>query len=313
MKKIKVVFMGTPEFAVPPLKKLIEEGYDVKLVVTQPDRPAGRGKKLTPPPVKVVAEKAGIPVYQPEKVKENEELKRKLSEINPDVIVVAAYGKILPKWLLDLPKYGTINIHASLLPKYRGASPIQWALLNGEEETGVTVMKVIPKLDAGDIISQRKVKIEKEDNAQTLHDKLSKVGAELLSETLPLYISGKLKPVPQKEEEATYCPQISKEMGRIDWNESAERIFNKIRAFTPWPSAYTTFKGKRLKILKAEPVKGIGKPGEVVKADRELIVATGSGALKIERLKPEGKKEISGEEFIRGYRVKVGDFFGFEE
>ena len=302
--------MGTPDFAVPSLKKLIEKGYDVKLVVTQPDKPAGRGKKVTPPPVKVVAEKAGIPVYQPEKVKENSKLKKKLLEIEPDLIVVAAYGKILPEWLLNLPKHGTINVHASLLPKYRGASPIQWALLNGEEETGVTIMKVIPELDAGDIISQKRVKIEKEDNAKTLHDKLSEVGAELLVETIPLYISGKLKPVPQREEEATYCPQIKKEMGKIEWSESAEKIFNKIRAFTPWPSAYTTFRGKRVKILKAEPVEGSGRPGEVIKAGRELTVATGKGALRIERLRPEGRKEISGEEFVRGYRVKEGDLFG---
>ena len=305
--------MGTPDFAVPSLKKLIDEGYDVKLVVTQPDRPAGRGKKLTSPPVKVVAEKSGIPVYQPERIKENKELKRELLNIEPDLIVVAAYGKILPEWLLNLPKYGTINVHASLLPKYRGASPIQWALLNGEEETGVTIMKVIPKLDAGDIISQRRVKIEKEDNAQTLHDKLAKAGAELLVETIPRYISGEIKPVPQNEEEATYCPQIKKEMGKIDWSRSSEEIFNQVRAFTPWPSAFTKFRGKLVKITKAQPVEGTGKPGEVIRADRELIVATGSGALKIERLKPEGRKEISGEEFIRGYRVKVGDFFGFEE
>ncbi len=313
MKKLKLVFMGTPDFAVPSLKKLIDEGYDVKLVVTQPDRPAGRGKKLTSPPVKVVAEKSGIPVYQPERIKENKELKRELLNIEPDLIVVAAYGKILPEWLLNLPKYGTINVHASLLPKYRGASPIQWALLNGEEETGVTIMKVIPKLDAGDIISQRRVKIEKEDNAQTLHDKLAKAGAELIVETIPRYISGEIKPVPQNEEEATYCPQIKKEMGKIDWSRSSEEIFNQVRAFTPWPSAFTKFRGKLVKITKAQPVEGTGKPGEVIRADRELIVATGSGALKIERLKPEGRKEISGEEFIRGYRVKVGDFFGFKE
>ncbi len=310
MKNLKVVFMGTPDFAVPSLKKLVESGYDVKLVVTQPDQPAGRGKKVTPPPVKVVAEELGIPVYQPEKVKENDELKKRLLEVEPDLIVVAAYGKILPEWLLNLPKYGTINVHASLLPKYRGASPIQWALLNGEEETGVTIMKVIPKLDAGDIISQKRVKIEKEDNAKTLHDKLAEVGAELLVKTLPLYVSGKLKPVPQNEEEATYCPQIKKEMGKIDWRESAEKIFNKIRAFTPWPSAYTTFKGKRVKILKGEPVEGSGEPGEVIEAGKNLIVAAGKGALKIERLRPEGRKEISGEEFVRGYRVKKGDRFG---
>ncbi len=313
MKDLRVVFMGTPEFAVPSLKRLVEEGYNVKLVITQPDKPAGRGRKLTPPPVKVTAEKLGIPVYQPEKIKENEELRKILEDLNPDLIVVAAYGKILPDWLINLPRFGTINVHASLLPKYRGASPIQWALLNGEKETGVTIMKVIPELDAGDIISQRRVKIEKEDNAQTLHDKLSRIGADLLVETIPLYVSGELKPVPQNSEEATYCPQIKKEMGEIDWKRSAEEIFNQVRAFTPWPSAYTTYRGKRIKILKVRPVEGSGSPGEIIKADSELIIATGKNALRVEKLKPEGKREISGEEFIRGYRVRRGDFFGNRE
>ncbi|SMO51126.1 methionyl-tRNA formyltransferase [Balnearium lithotrophicum] len=310
MSNLKVVFMGTPEFAVPSLKKLVESGYEVPLVVTQPDKPAGRGKKLTPPPVKVTAQEFGIPVYQPEKLKENEELKGLLEEVSPDLIVVAAYGKILPKWLLELPRFGVINVHASLLPKYRGASPIQSAILNGETETGITIMKVTERLDAGDIISQERVPINPEDNAQTLHDKLSKVGALLLVKTIPLYVSGEIKPVPQNEEEATYCTQIKKEMGRIDWRRSSQEIFNMVRAFTPWPSAFTEFKGKRIKITKAIPISGRGEPGEVVRADKELIVATGEGALRIERLKPEGRREISGEEFVRGYRVSVGDKFG---
>ena len=302
--------MGTPEFAVPSLKTLFDEGYTIPLVITQPDRPAGRGRKLTPPPVKVLSEKLGIPVYQPEKVKNNEELKELLEKISPDLIVVAAYGKILPKWLLEIPKHGVINVHASLLPKYRGASPIQSALLAGEEETGVTIMKVTEKLDAGDILSQRRVKIEEKDNAQTLHDKLAREGALLLKETIPPYVSGKLKPVPQNEKEATYCFQIKKEMGKIDWRKGAREIFNMVRAFTPWPSAYTTFRGKLVKITEATPVSGEGEPGEVIRADEELVVATGSGALKIERIKPEGRKEISGGEFIRGYRVEPGDKFG---
>ena len=308
-KKLKVVFMGTPDFAVPSLKALKEAGYEVPLVITQPDRPAGRGKKLTPPPVKVVAEELDIPVYQPEKVKGNSELLETLRKINPDLIVVAAYGKILPDEILNLPKFGCINVHASLLPEYRGASPIQSALLDGKEETGVTIMKISPELDAGDIISQRKVKIEKSDNAQTLHDKLAKVGAELLVETIPDYVSGKITPVPQDHSKATYCKPIKKEMGRIDWTLPAERIFNMVRAFTPWPSAYAEFKGKRVKITEAEPVNLQGNPGEVVKADRELVVATGEGALRIKKIRPEGRKEITGEEFIRGYRVKVGDRF----
>ena len=197
--------MGTPDFAVPSLKALHEAGYEIPLVITQPDKPAGRGKKITPPPVKVLAKNLGIPIYQPEKVKGNEELIEKLKEISPDLIVVAAYGKILPDEILNLPKFGCINIHASLLPEYRGASPIQSALLDGKEKTGVTIMLISPELDAGDIISQREVPIEKSDNAQTLHDKLAQVGAELLIETIPLYVSGELKPVPQNNSKATYC------------------------------------------------------------------------------------------------------------
>jgi methionyl-tRNA formyltransferase len=308
-KKLKIVFMGTPDFAVPSLKALKSAGYEIPLVITQPDRPAGRGKKITPPPVKVVAESLKVPVYQPEKVKGNEELIKTLKEISPDLIVVAAYGKILPDEILNLPSFGCINVHASLLPEYRGASPIQSVLLDGKEETGVTIMKISPELDAGDIISQRKVKIEESDNAQTLHDKLAKVGAELLIETIPDYVSGKITPVPQDHSKATYCKPITKEMGRIDWKLPAKKIFNMVRAFTPWPSAYAEFKGKRVKITEAEPVNLQGNPGEVVKADRELVVATGEGALKIKRLRPEGRKEITGEEFIRGYRVKVGDKF----
>ncbi|WP_343162553.1 methionyl-tRNA formyltransferase [Desulfurobacterium thermolithotrophum] len=301
--------MGTPDFAVPSLKKLFEAGFEIPLVITQPDRPAGRGKRIKPPPVKVLAEKLNIPVYQPERVKGNEELLNKLKEISPDLIVVAAYGKILPNEILDLPKFGCINVHASLLPEYRGASPIQSALLDGKEKTGVTIMLISPELDAGDIISQKEVLIDRKDNAQTLHDKLANLGAELLVETIPSYVSGKLKPIPQESSKATYCKPITKEMGKIDWTLPAEKIFNMIRAFTPWPSAYTTFRGKRIKLLEAEPIEGNGNPGEVIKADKELVISTGEGALKIKKLRPEGKKEISGEEFIRGYRIKVGEKF----
>ncbi|RUM43343.1 MAG: methionyl-tRNA formyltransferase [Desulfurobacterium sp.] len=308
-KKLRIVFMGTPEFAVPSLRALREAGYEVALVITQPDRPAGRGRRITPPPVKVEAERLHIPVYQPERVKGNTELFEILKEVNPDLIVVAAYGKILPDEILNLPRFGCINVHASLLPEYRGASPIQSALLDGKEETGVTIMKISPELDAGDIISQRKVKIEKSDNAQTLHDKLARIGAELLIETIPDYVSGKITLIPQDSSKATYCKPITKEMGRIDWKLPAEKIFNMVRAFTPWPSAYAEFKGKRVKVTEVEPVDLKGNPGEVIRADRELIVAAGSGALKIKKIRPEGRKEITGEEFIRGYRVKVGDRF----
>ncbi|MEO2068158.1 MAG: methionyl-tRNA formyltransferase [Desulfurobacteriaceae bacterium] len=301
--------MGTPDFAVPSLKALFDAGYEIPLVITQPNRPVGRGKKLTPPPVKVVAKELGIPVYQPEKVKGNKELLEKLKEISPDIIVVAAYGRILPDEILELPKFKCLNVHASLLPEYRGASPIQSALLDGKEKTGVTIMLISSELDSGDIISQEELKIEKDDNAKTLHDKLSKLGAKLLVETIPLYVSGKLKPYPQDHSKATYCKPITKDMGKIDWKLPAEKIFNMVRAFTPWPSAYTSFNGKRIKITKAKVVEGEGVPGEVIKTDNELVIATGNKALKILNLKPEGRKEISGEEFIRGYRVKVGDRF----
>ncbi|WP_456342859.1 methionyl-tRNA formyltransferase [Thermovibrio sp.] len=310
MNRLKVVFMGTPDFAVPSLKALKEAGYEIPLVITQPDKPAGRGKRLKPPPVKVEAERLGLKVYQPERIKDNEELKKILEEISPDLIVVAAYGKILPDWLLKLPKYGVINVHASLLPKYRGASPIQAALLNGERKTGITIMKVIPELDAGDVISQREVEIKKEDNAQTLHDRLAQVGAELLTETIPKFTKGEIEPKPQNHDKATYCPKITKEMGRINWERSAEEIFNMVRAFTPWPGAFTYYKGKMVKLTKVKPAEGKGEPGEVIEAGKRLIVATGKGALEILRIKPEGRKEISGDEFIRGYRVRAGDRFG---
>jgi len=305
----RIIFMGTPDFAVPSLKALVGKGFQIPLVVTQPDRPAGRGRKLTPPPVKVVAENLGLQVVQPEKIKDNEEFKRLIETINPDLIVVVAYGKILPSWLLNLPRYGCINLHASLLPEYRGASPIQSALLDGKTQTGVTVMKITEELDAGDILSQKVVPIDRSDNAQTLHDKLANVGAELLVETLPLYIEGKITPIPQDDSKATYCTRITKEMGKIDWKEPAEKIFNKIRAFTPWPSAYTSFNGKHLKIVWAEPIdcQVNASPGTVLKADKELVVATGKGCLKVEKLKPEGRKEMSAEEFLRGYSIKTGD------
>jgi len=306
--KEKIVFMGTPEFAVPSLRKLMEKGFNVSLVVTQPDKPAGRGRKLTPPPVKVEAEKLKIPVVQPEKIKDNPELEKLLRKISPDLIVVVAYGKLLPPWLLTLPKYGAVNLHASLLPEYRGASPIQSVLLDGKEKTGVTVMKISEELDAGDILSQREVEIYKSDNAKTLHDRLSQIGAELLAETLPLYVEGKIIPQPQDHSKATYCPKITKEMGKIDWQESAVKIFNKIRAFTPWPSAYTFLEGRRIKITEAEPLmeETSFPPGTVIKADKELLVSAGRGILRILKLKPEGKKEITAEEFIRGYPIKVG-------
>ncbi|SNR69410.1 methionyl-tRNA formyltransferase [Desulfurobacterium atlanticum] len=317
MDKLKVVFMGTPDFAVPSLKALVESGkFDVPLVITQPDKPAGRGKRLTPPAVKKFALEKGIPVIQPEKIKENRELFEILKEISPDFIVVAAYGKILPVELLNIPLIAPVNVHASLLPKYRGASPIQSAILNGEKETGVTIMRVRERLDSGEIYIQEKTEISDEDTAETLHDRLSVMGGKLLVEALPRIASGELKPIPQNESEATYCGQIKKEDGLIDWSEPAKAIFNKIRAFTPWPSAFTYFNGKLLKIMKAKPV-GSGScdaTGKVVSVDDEgFTVSTGDGFLKILKVKPEGRKEMEACDFIRGYRVKEGDILGGKE
>ncbi len=307
--KVKIVFMGTPDFAVPSLKLLLEKGYDISLVVTQPDKPAGRGKKLKPPPVKEFALEHGLKVVQPETLKDKGFVER-LKEISPDFIVVVAYGKIIPKEILEIPKYCVLNVHASLLPKFRGASPIQSALLEGEKETGVTIMKVSERLDAGDIFLQEKVQITEGDNAETLHDKLSVLGAELLIKAIEGIVSGSLQATPQDETRATYCKQISKEEGKIDWSLSAERIFNMIRAFTPWPSAYTYFRGKQLKLLKALAVEcsDSSSPGTIVRVDKDsFTVKAGKGCVKVLRVKLEGKREMDAGEFINGYRLSVGE------
>ncbi len=292
---MRVLFMGTPEFAVPSLEELYKE-FEIIGVITQPDKPAGRGQKLTPPPVKVLAQRLGIPVYQPEKIKPFTE---KIREMKPDCIVVVAYGKILPKEILEIPPYKVINLHASLLPKYRGPAPIQRALMSGERKTGNTVMLVNERMDAGDILSQEEIEIEEDDNFYTLSEKLAKRGAKLLKETLKGWFEGRIKPVPQNEDEATYAPYIQKEEFRICWKASAESIRNRIRGL--YPNAYTFFGEKRIKILKAKVVERTGEPGEIIDM-KEFIVACGEKALKIEELiNPKGKK-VSGEEFMRGYQ-----------
>jgi len=309
--KVKIVFMGTPEFALPSLNALLERGYSIPLVITQPDKPAGRGKRLKSPPVKEFAVKHGLEVIQPKTLKDESLIKR-IKDVSPDFIVVVAYGKIIPKEILSIPKFCVLNVHASLLPKYRGASPIQSALLNGEKETGVTIMKVNEKLDSGEIFAQKRVPIRESDNAKTLHDKLSVIGAELLVKVISEIVSGKAKPTPQDESKATYCRQISKEEGRIDWSLKAETIFNMVRAFYPWPSAYTSFRGKQLKILEVRVVEcdEKDKPGTIIKVDRQsFTVKAGDGCLEVLKVKPEGKREMSAGEFINGYRVSVGEVF----
>ncbi|NRD78825.1 methionyl-tRNA formyltransferase [Bacillus sp. BRMEA1] len=303
----KIVFMGTPDFSVPVLRRIITDGYEVIGVVTQPDRPVGRKKVLTPPPVKVEALKHGIPVFQPEKIRQQEEL-NKILALKPDLVVTAAFGQILPKELLDAPKYGCINVHASLLPELRGGAPIHYAIIQGKKKTGITIMYMAEKLDAGDILTVKEVPITEEDHVGTLHDKLSTAGAELLSETLPLLLEGKLTPMPQNDAEATLAPNIKREQEKIDWAHTGEEIYNQVRGMNPWPVAFTTMDGQVLKIWKAMKVKGLmGEAGTILKMEEDGFVV-GSGddtAIKVIELQPSGKTKMSCEQFLRGAGSKL--------
>ncbi|MDD6434820.1 MAG: methionyl-tRNA formyltransferase [Clostridiales bacterium] len=298
---MKVLFMGTPDFAVSTLKAIIEAGHEVIGVVTQPDKPVGRGKKIRFSPVKEEALLHDIPVFQPRKVRDPEVVKE-LSGLGADVGVVVAFGQILPKSLLDAPKYGCLNVHASLLPAYRGAAPIQWAILNGDEETGVTIMQMDAGLDTGDILTKETVKIESDETGGSLHDKLSEVGGRLLVKTLALTEQGKLEPVKQGETTTEYASMLTKELGHIDWNRDALEIDRKVRGLSPWPSAYTRVNGKTFKIWSSEVVEGDGSaPGTIIQKDRgKLVIACGSGALSLREVQMEGKKRMGIEDFLRG-------------
>ncbi len=310
---MRVVFWGTPDFAVESLKELINSKHKVVAVITQPDKPKGRGKKLTPPPVKVEAQKHNIPVYQPERVKNNPQLLEELKKLNPDIFVVVAYGKILPKEIIELPRYKTINIHASLLPKYRGAAPIQRAIMDGEEETGVCIMEITEELDAGDVYKCKKVKIQNEDDIVSLHDKLSEEGAKLLIEVLDQIEKGEIKKTPQDHSKATYAKPIQKEDGKINWEKSAKEIFNQIRALKVWPKAYTNFRDKQVKILDAEVIDETsqGNPGEIVKLEKGkgIVVQTGQGKLLIKKIQFPNSKPISADDAVRGYHIEEGEKF----
>ena len=304
--------MGTAELACPSLEALrADKSFDVIAVVTQPDRPKGRDLKLTPPAVKATALKHKLPVLQPERAR-HESFVGELARLSPDLIVVVAYGQILPRSILDLPKHGCLNVHASLLPKYRGAAPIQWAILDDEKETGVTIMKMDEGLDTGDMLSTVTTPIAPEDTAATLHDRLAQLGAELLVKTIPDYITGKLKPVPQPETGATYARKIKKEDGRIDWTRSAHEIWNQTRAFVPWPGAFTYFPGKDkplvLKIWDAtEETEVSGEPGTVLRTDKTgIVIACASGALRVARLQIEGGKKLAAAEFLSGHPLAAG-------
>jgi len=304
--------MGTAELSCASLEKLAEK-FPVVAVVTQPDKPKGRELKLTPSPVKTLAEKLKLQVLQPLKARD-EKFISQLCELKPDLIVVVAYGQILPQSILDLPKFGCVNVHTSLLPKYRGASPIQSAILNGETETGVTIMKMDAGLDTGEIISQAHTPILPEDNSQTLHDRLAQLGAELLAETIPDYVAGKISPQPQPAEGASYAAKIKKEDGKIDWNEPAGKILNRLRAFTPWPGVFTFLpaepKPHLLKIWKAEAAGNNGPTGTVLSADKNgIVVGCGQSALRILELQREGGRRLPAQEFIAGNPLKAGGKF----
>lgn len=296
----RVVFMGSPEFALPSLRALAAN-YKVVGVVTQPDRPAGRGKQLTAPPVKLLAEDLGIPVIQPRRLKDADAVQQ-LRDWAPDVIVVAAFGQILRQEVLDLPPKGCINVHASLLPRWRGASPIQAAILHGDKETGVTIMRMDAGLDTGPILSQRAIPMSENDTAATLSEKLSTLGAEILTETLPKYLSGELQPKPQPEDGVTIVSLIDKKDGKLDPAESADALERKVRAFNPWPGAFAEWKGGALKIHTAHVTAGKKKPGEHLVVDGSPAVATSDGLLVLDEVQPAGKKSMQGVEFLRGAR-----------
>lgn len=304
---MRVVFMGTPDFSVPCLRRLIADGHEVVGVFTQPDKPKGRGKQMTPPPVKVTATENGIPVYQPRSMRDGEALAI-LEQLKPDVIVVTAFGKILPKEILDCPPYGCINIHASLLPRYRGAAPIQWCVLNGETESGVTSMQMDVGLDTGDMLLKAKTPITPDMTAGELHDRLSVLGAEVLSETLTAVQKGELHPEKQDDALSNYAPMLTKELSPIDFTKSAQTVHNQIRGLSPWPAATMVLCGRKLKvhasILCAD--KG-GNPGEVMESGKRLVIACGDGkCVEILTVQAEGKRAMSAAEYLRGSAVEKG-------
>ena len=305
---MRVVFMGTPDFAVPCLKALIDEGHEIVAVVTQPDRGKGRGNKVIAPPVKMLAEEHGIVVYQPDKVKAPEFVEI-LKEIAPDIIIVVAFGQLLSKQILELPPMGCINVHASLLPQYRGSAPINWCIINGEKVSGVTTMYMDEGLDTGDMILKREVDIPEEWTAEQLYHSLSALGADLLIETIKLVEEDKAPRTPQNKDEASYFPMLSKALGRIDWNKDSVEIINLIRGTYPWPGCYSTYNGKIFKIFKAKALEGSSEnkaPGTILEAGKTgIIVACGKGFVEIRELQFENEKRMSVEAYLRGHNIDI--------
>lgn len=309
---MKIVFFGSPSSALPSLKKILESGHQVELIITQPDKPSGRGKKPTPCPVKKFALERNIPSYEPEKIRKDLLAYEKIKEINPDLIVVVAYGQIIPASIIYLPKFRSINAHFSLLPKYRGASPVQWAILKGETKTGLTIFELNEKMDEGDILTQEEVDILPREKAFELESRLAQIGAELLLKTISQI--DKIKPLRQDHSQATYAPKLNKEDGRIDWTKDAFFIDRQVRAFTRWPSAFTFFKEKRIKIHEGKKVdrkSDVFSPGKILAIKKEGIeVCCGEGSIyRVESLQPENKNEMNAYAFSIGARLKTGDLF----
>ncbi len=310
-QSLNLVFCGTPRFAVPTLEKLIASGFAVSAVVTQPDRPRGRGLELAPSPVKARAVELGLPVTQPAKIKNNPEFQSLISSLHPDAIIVVGYGRMIPQWMLDLPRHGNINLHASLLPKYRGAAPIQWAIARGEPATGVTTMRIDSGLDTGDILLQKEIPIVPQDTAETLAPRLAAMGAELMVETLRGLEAGEIHPRAQEHAKATLAPILKKEEGRIDFHRTAQEICNRLRGFQPWPGAFTAFRGKSLQLWEAKPVPSQIELGKLVVQGDRLFAGSGeSTALELLEVQPEGKKRMPARDFVHGYHPTTGEKLG---
>ena len=315
---MNVVFMGTPDFAVPTLEMLIEEGHTISAVVTQPDKPKGRGKKPSMPPVKEVALAHNLPVLQPERIKNDEAFISHIQSLNPDVIIVVAFGQILPESVLNIPKYGCINIHGSLLPKYRGAAPIQWAILNEEPKTGVTIMYMDKGMDTGDMLLKKEMLIDPKDTYETLHDKMKIVGAMALKEAFPSILAGGKEREKQSADEATYAPMIEKSLGEIDWHQPTSPIDAKIRGLDPWPGGYTYYQGNLMKVWQATPVRDVAVeaevvPGTIIKTNKEgMLVKTLDGYLGVEVIQMPNKKRMPVCEYIKGNTLEVGTVLGIK-
>lgn len=305
---LNLVFCGTPQFAVPALEALAAAGHRIPLVVTQPDRPKGRGLELVASPVKQAALKLNLPITQPDRIKTNEEFRTQLTALHPNAIVVVGYGRLIPQWMLDLPSLGNINLHASLLPKYRGAAPIQWAIASGEAITGVTTMRLDAGLDTGDILLQRELPIAPEDTSVSLAPRLAAVGADLLITTLGGLAGGAIRPRRQDNSQASLAPILKKEDGLVDFSRPAFEIVNRLRGFQPWPGAFTTFRGKSLQILNAQPSPDVLPQAEIsVVRDRLLVGCGHQTSLEILELQLEGKKRTSARDFLHGYRIQPGE------